>query len=235
MSETTASDATSDDRGALARVGAFLADELRKVVPPTLFFFVGFNVILLTKRLLLADYLIAYSGFLIATTSALIVGKVVLVAERLPFLNRFDDAPLAFPILFKTIVYTVLVMLARLIEALLHYLIEGHAIGGGAFIRYQLGMFSWGRFVAIQVWIGVLFLIYVTASELNALLGDGELYKLLFKRRTSVAKATRRARIRMLTRLTRLTEAHTIDELSDRDSRPHRELVMLLTGLAEKR
>jgi hypothetical protein len=219
----------------LTRVGSVLLHEIRLVIPPTLFFFAGFNLILLTKRLFLADYLIAYTGFLIATTSALIVGKVVLVADKLRFLARFDDEPLAYPILFKTVVYTVLVFIARLLEALIHYLIEGNMIGGGQFIRHELGTFSWPHFIAVQLWIFVLFLIYVTATELNELFGDGELSRILFRRRTSVAKATRRARIRMLVRLARLTEVHTAEELADRGTKPHRELVGLLYALAEKR
>ena len=217
------------------RIRAVLLHEVRLVIPPTLFFFVGFNLILLTKRLFLADYLIAYTGFLIATTSALIVGKVVLVADKLPFLARFDDEPLAFPILFKTVVYTVLVFLARLLEAFVHFVVDGNAIGGGQFIRHELGEFSWPHFIAIQMWIFVLFLIYVTATELNDLFGDGELYRILFRRRSSAAKATRRARIRMLIRLTRLTEIYTIDQLADRSNKAHVELVGLLHGLAEKR
>jgi hypothetical protein len=40
----------------------------------------------------------------------------------------------------------------------------------------------------------VLFLVYVTASELNQLLGDGELFKIFFTRRSSELKSTRRAR-----------------------------------------
>ena len=221
-------------RKLLARVGATLWHEFRLIVPPTLFFFAGFNLILLTKRLFLADYLIAYTGFLIATTSALIVGKVVLVAEKLPFLARFDNEPLAYPIIFKSIVYTVLVLFARLLEALVHYMIEGNAIGGGAFIRHELGTFSWPHFIAVQLWIFVLFLIYVTANELNELLGDGELYKILFKRRSSSLKATRRARIRVLARLVKLTEEHTIEELAQRSSKAHGGLVGLLRGLAER-
>jgi hypothetical protein len=224
-----------ENRRGFARLGAVLLHEFRLVIPPTLFFFVGFNLILLTKRLFLADYLIAYTGFLIATTTALIVGKVVLVADKLPFLARFDNQPLAVPILFKTFVYTVLVLAARLLEAFVHYLIEGNAIGGGAFIRHELGMFRWPHFIAVQLWIAVLFLIYVTASELNDLFGDGELARILFKRRTSLAKATRRARIRMLVRLTRLTEARSPEELADPRNRAHGELVALIRGLAEKR
>src|SRR5262249_513711 len=145
----------------LARVGHVLLHEFRMVIPPTLFFFAGFNLILLTKRLFLADYLIAYTGFLIATTSALIVGKVVLVADKLPFLAKFDNEPLAYPIVFKSFVYTVLVLIARMLEAFVHYAIEGNPVGGGAFIRHELGTFSWSHFIAVQMWIFVLFLIYV--------------------------------------------------------------------------
>jgi hypothetical protein len=54
----------------------------------------------------------------------------------------------------------------------------------------------------------VLFLIYVTIHELNRLFGDGELYHLFFRWRSSQAKLTRRQRIRLLARLSRLTEAN---------------------------
>ena len=221
-------------RKGFARIRSVLWHEFRLVIPPTLFFFTGFNLILLTKRLFLADYLIAYTGFLIATTSALIVGKVVLVADKLPLLARFDNEPMAYPILFKTLIYTVLVFIARLLEAFVHYLIEGNVIGGGDFIRHELGTFSWPHFIAVQMWIFVLFLIYVTATELNELLGHGELYKILFKRRSTALKATRRVRIRMLVRLTRLTEAYSPEQLADRRNKAHTEMVGLLHDLAER-
>jgi len=181
--------------------------EFRELLPPTIFFFVGFNLILFTKRLFLADYLIQFSGFFLATISALVVGKTVLVADMLPFLRRFDHAPLIQPILFKTVVYSLLVFVVRLLEAFVHYLIQGGGVGGGGFLDELLGSFSWDHFIAIQMWIFVLFLIYVTASELNDLFGDGELFKILFTRRSSELKSTRRARIRLLTRLSRLADA----------------------------
>ena len=51
------------------------------------------------------------------------------------------------------------------------------------------------------------FLAYVTIRELNMLFGDGELFRLFFRWRSFEAKLTRRQRIRLLTRLNRLTEA----------------------------
>lgn len=218
--------------GRLARFGAFLLRELGELAPPTLFFFVGFNLILFTKRLFLADYLIQYAGFLIATTGALIVGKVVLIAGRMPFLHRFDHAPLACPILFKSLVYTAFVSLARMLELLIRYLSHQGILGGGRFVRHLLGAFSWPHFIATQLWVAVLFLIYVTVSEFNALFGDGELFRVFFAWRKSELKSTRRARIRLLTRLARLTDSHSIAVLEDSGSLPHAELVAILRTLS---
>jgi hypothetical protein len=63
---------------------AFVVREFKEMVPPTIFFAVGFNLILLTTNLILNDYRVQFSSFLLATTGALIVGKSVLVANALP-------------------------------------------------------------------------------------------------------------------------------------------------------
>jgi hypothetical protein len=164
-----------------------------------------------------------------------VVGKVVLVADKLPFLRRFDYAPLAQPILFKTVSYTLLVLVARLLERFVRYLIEGGTVGGGAFLNHVLGTFSWHQFVATQMWIFVLFLIYVTAHEIGDLIGDGELFKIFFTRRSTELKSTRRTRIRLMVVLSRLTDAHSIDVLTDPTTAPHAELVAILRRLAQKR
>jgi hypothetical protein len=221
--------------GHWANLRTVLLRELRLVLPPTLFFFVGFNLILLTKRLILSDYLIQFAGFFLATTSALIVGKVVLVADKVPLLRRFDHAPLAYPILFKSAVYTSFVFVARLLEAFVHYLTEGGVVGRGGFIEHMVGTFSWHHFIATQMWIFVLFLIYVTASELNNLFGDGELFNILFRRRSSELQSTRRERVRLLVRLTRLTDDYSVDVLRDPKTPAHGELVEILRNLGAKR
>jgi hypothetical protein len=221
-------------RGRLAKLGAFALHEFRMVLPPTIFFLVGFNLILFTKRLILAQHMIEFTGFFIATMGALVVGKVVLVADKIPYLRRFDYAPLARPILFKTLVYTVLVFVARLLESFVHYLIEGGSVGGGAFFQHWLDAFSWSQFIATQLWIFVLFLIYVTASELNALIGDGELFKIFFTRPSSELKATRRARIRSLVRLSQLADAHSIDVLRNAGTAEHAEVMAILQTLTQK-
>jgi hypothetical protein len=157
------------------RVGSWWLHELRELVPPTLFFIVGFNLVVLTTNLILADYKVAFAGFIVATTAALVVGKAVLVANNLPLLRRYDRAPVIWPILYKTLFYWAVVFVVRLLEHFIRFwLVEHNAIGGGRFLRYVAANFSWHRFAAIQIWILVLFLVYVTASEFNELFGHGE-------------------------------------------------------------
>ena len=171
-----------------SRLLAFLIKELREVLPPTLFFAVAFNLIVLTTNLILADYLVSFGSFMVATVTALVVGKSVLVANAMPFLRRFDSAPMIQPVLFKTIVYWAAVFLVRFLEKLVEYLFAGGTLGG--IPEYVSTHFTWHRFAAIQIWIFVLYLIYTSVEELNARLGDGALMKIVFTGHPSEMKPT---------------------------------------------
>jgi len=209
-----------------SRVLAFALKEFKELIPPTLFFAVSFNIIVLTTQLILDDYLVRFASFLVATTAALAVGKAVLVANALPLLRRFDKGPLIQPIMFKTVVYFAVVFVVRFLERIIEYGFSGGTLAG--IPQYVTEHFSWHRFAAVQIWIFVLFLIYVTATELDTLFGDGELFKIFFTRRSSDLKLTRRQRIRSLVKLGHLTGAHTLDELQDRNTAAHQELVRLI-------
>ena len=167
---------------------AFLIKEFKEVLPPTVFFATGFNLLVLTINLILADYLASFASFLIATTTALVVGKSVLVADAMPLLRRFDRAPMIQPILFKTTLYWAVVFLVRFLEKLVEYLFAGGTFD--VIPKYVTTHFTWHRFAAIQIWIFVLFLIYTSVSELNARLGNGELMKIFFTGHSSKTKLT---------------------------------------------
>jgi hypothetical protein len=214
----------------LRRAFDWWLEQVKHALPPTIFFFVGFNLILWTKRLILEEHGIEFSGFFAATVAALLVGKAVLITDNLPFMRRFDGAPMIQPILFKTAIYWACVFIVRLVEGLVHFLANGGAITD--FPTYIVEHFSWSRFLSIQIWLMVLFLAYVTIHELNMLFGDGELFRVFFRWRSSKAKLTRRQRIRLLVRLNRLTEATPIEAFSERTSAAHAELVDILHQLA---
>ena len=167
------------------RTLAIRCSEWLEMLPLTIFFFVGFNFIVLTTNLLVAQYLVAVSNFMLATLAALVVGKAVLVAHKMALLRRYDRAPLIQPILYKTAFYWVVVFFVRLLERFVHFAFDGNPPGD--FISYLITTFSWHRFSAISLWILVLFLIYVTATEFSRLFGPGELRRLFFTSRPRVA------------------------------------------------
>lgn len=214
------------------RAVAWFGVQIKHVLPPTIFFFFGFNLILFTRWMTLQEHGIPFTNFFAASILALVVGKVVLIVDNLRFMHRFDGAPLIQPILFKSAIYWVCVFVFRIVEGLIHFLHEGGALS--AFPQFLLAQFSWPRFLSIQIWLMVLFLVYVTIHELNILFGDGELPRLFLRWHSSEAKLTRRQRIRLLVRLNRLTEANPVEVISQQGSPAHTELVGILRKLAAR-
>jgi hypothetical protein len=227
---TSAGEPIGSGAGLARRIGARLLHEMREAVPPTIFFFLGFNFVVLTSNLLVAHYVIGLSNFMLATVGALVVGKAVLVANKMSLLRRYDRAALIRPILFKTAFYWLAVFFARLLERFVHFVLEGN--GPGGFGSYLITTFSWHRFLAISLWLFVLFLIYVTVSEFIHFFGPGEIRRLLFTNRPSDLQLNRRQRMRELLRLSRLADAHSRVEFRDPANPAHRDAIEIVQRLA---
>jgi hypothetical protein len=212
-------------------IGARLLHEALEALPPTLFFVVGFNFVVLTTNLILADYHEAGFKFIAATLAAPVVGKAVLVANAMPYIRRYDRAPLIQPILFKTVFYSIIVFLVRLLERFVHFTVVEHNRPRG-FASYAMSTFSWDRFLAINLWICILFLIYVTASEVAHLFGRRELTRMFFTSRPTELQLNRRQQIRELIHLSRLLDAHPFADFRDPSTPEHAQLIDSLERLA---
>ena len=208
-----------------ARAGHAALRVLRHMLPPTLYFFIAFNLIVFTTNLLVHDYWFRLSGFLVATTTALVVGKSVLVANQIRLIDRQ-------PILYKTIFYTLIVLVVRILERFIHFAIDdrGFTLAFGA----AVDEFSWRRFAAIQIWLFTCFLIYVTATELSALLGEGQLFRLFFRHRSSEHRLTRRQHVRALMELSRLAETTPRERLLDPATPQGNRLVAIVDALRRR-
>ncbi len=92
-----------------------LKEEFFKILPPTIFFFVALHLVMFVRILMLEGTGVSpYSSISIAV-AALIFGKSVLIADMLPFINRFPHKPLIYNIAWKTVIYL-------LISLVIHYL-----------------------------------------------------------------------------------------------------------------
>jgi hypothetical protein len=217
---------------ALRRILAVIGHEMREMLPPTIFFALGFNLIVLTTHLTTGSYGRQLFTFTLATTGALLVGKAVLLANAMPLMRRFDNAPLLYPILFKTFVYWLVVLALRLVEAL----VEGLVADGSVVAAFNEAeaRFSWARFVAVQIWVLVLFLAYVTADELNALFGAGELRRVFLTWAPPGFRRSRQQRMRALARIARLAREGDPAEMLDRPGPQRDELRRLLEDLGRR-
>ena len=205
---------------------------IRHMLPPTLYFFIAFNLVVFTTNLLTHDYWFNLTGFMLASTTALIVGKVVLIVDKVRIIDKFRGAPLIQPILYKTVFYGIVVTIVRFLERMLHFVFDSRGFDAAA--EAALLDFSWHRFVAVQVWIFVCFLLYVTASELNALVGDGQLRRLFFHHRSSEYRLTRRQHIRALMEISRLARDTPHEKLLDPATPQGTRLVALIDRLRRR-
>ncbi len=80
----------------MSRIIQRLKREILGAIPTILFFFTIFQLLALTKALILKSYGIEVSTFLNATIAALVIGKVVPLADLLPIINRFLDKPIIY-------------------------------------------------------------------------------------------------------------------------------------------
>ena len=143
--------------------------EFRQLVPVTLFFLVSFQLLALTKALMLGAYGIRVTTFFGALVAALVVAKVVVIADPLPFENRFPDKPLIYNVVWKTMIYFVASVAVRYVEHLIHFWRQTGEFAAAN--RRLLDEIVWPHFWAVQLWLLILLFLYCSMRELVRALG----------------------------------------------------------------
>src|ERR1700761_8383571 len=85
---------TSERERTMSKLTATLKHEFMEMLPPTIFFFVILHIVALIRVLMQQGTGLSWQTFGTVTVAALILGKSVLVANMLPFINRFPEKPL---------------------------------------------------------------------------------------------------------------------------------------------
>lgn len=153
-------------------------EEVRAVIPPTIFFIIAIGLLIFTKRLMLKQYGIDFSDFGAAIVGGLVIGKVVLVVDHLPFVNKFPNRALIYNVVWKTVIYVLAAFLVRLAEHLIPLIIETGSVRQ-AFAQV-IDEVVWPQFWIIYLWLSVLLFIYCTLRELVRVIGKDEVLKLFF-------------------------------------------------------
>jgi hypothetical protein len=164
----------------MPRILKRIKEEFIHVIPAVIYFFVAFNLFNLTFGAMFEEVGIPRFSFLAIVISSLVVGKVMIVADSLPFINAFPNKPLIYNTLWKTSVYSFLCYLLRLVEHLMPLLSKYGDIGLAW--RLMLDKTDWPDFWTVQVWAFILFLIFVVSQELVKNIGKDNLRRMFFGR-----------------------------------------------------
>ena len=152
--------------------------EMLELLPPTIFFLIAFHIIAISRALMLRQYGVNVSAAAGATIGALLVAKVVLIADMLPGVNRFPEKPLIYNVVWKTAIYLIGALVVHYLEHLVP--LWWHE---GAFMaanRRLMGELVWPHFWAIQLWLVVLLFVYCAFREFVRAVGRREVVRMFF-------------------------------------------------------
>jgi len=94
-------------------------DELKKFAVIFLYLWVVFIVLLLHEWIVLSQNHIGFKFYGLAAINALLLGKIMLVAESFRFAERLNAKPLIYPIAYKSAAFTTMLFIAYILEEMI--------------------------------------------------------------------------------------------------------------------
>jgi hypothetical protein len=131
------------------------------------------------RRLVLAAYDIWYTNYWFAVIEALVLGKVIMIGEALHLGRNFDQKPLIYSTLYKTVVFTIFVGFFTLLEHEIKGLWQGKEFTGGLMEFFEKGMHE---LLANSLIVFVSFIPFFAFRELRRVLGVGTLWGYFFRK-----------------------------------------------------
>jgi hypothetical protein len=162
----------------MSKFASTFKKEFLELIPPTIFFFVALHIVALVRALMTKGTGLPPLSTMSIAVAALILGKAVLLADMFPFINRFPQKPLIYNVVWKTIIYLV-------VSGVIHYLerLYDYWKAAGSFVAGNeklLAEMVWPHFIAIQVLLLVLILMYCTMHELTRVIGEDKVRRIFF-------------------------------------------------------
>jgi hypothetical protein len=141
---------------------------------------VFFSVFALYRRLILAHHEIYPEDYFFQIIKALVIAKVIMIGAFLRIDRGFENQPLIFPVLYKTLLFTIWVAIFDILEALIGTLIHAPTLTG---IHQQLlNHFTYMKLGGALV-IFLAFIPFFAFKELSRVMGKEQITRLFFKKR----------------------------------------------------
>ena len=159
-------------------------EELKAYWIITLYLALFLGALTVYRRLILAEFGVAYLNYGFALIEALIIAKVILIGKAFGLGGRFDDGPLVVSTLYKSALFGVFVFLFGVLE----HVVEGlyHKKDWAAILHglTELGMYE---LLARVLMLIIAFIPFFAFWEIGRVLGPRKLSALFFSRREAPA------------------------------------------------
>ena len=155
-----------------------LKEEFFAILPPTIFFFVALHIVTFIRVLMAVGSHFQPLSTVSIAIAALILGKSVLIADMLPPINRYPNKPLAYNIVWKTVIYLLMATVIHYVERLIDFSRQAGGIVAGN--EKLFAEIVWPHFWAVEILLFVLIVNYCTARELVRVIGKQKMLRLFF-------------------------------------------------------
>jgi hypothetical protein len=163
---------------AMGKLSAKIKEEIEALLPPTIFFFVALHIVALVRALMVRGTGLAPLSLGAVTLAAIILGKAVLIADLLPFINRYPEKPLIYNTVWKTVIYTLVALLIHYLERLVDFWRQTGSIVAGN--RKLFDEIIWAHVLAVQILLLVMVFCYCSIRELGRVIGRDKMLEMFF-------------------------------------------------------
>jgi hypothetical protein len=167
------------------KVVSTLKEEIEKLLVRIAFLWVMFGLFELNHTVILAREHVDYSLHGLALVNAIVMSKVLLIAEQLNFASRFHESRLIWSILYKALLFSLLFLVIHVIEEVIKGLIGGHDL--------MASLPHPASFSIVLCSTAILFTAltpYFAYREVARVMGEDKLRDMIFKKRTPAAQAS---------------------------------------------
>jgi len=170
----------------MSKTLAFLKKEFLELLPPTIFFFVVFHIVVFTRSLIGVHGGFSMTSSAAATIGALIVGKSILIANALPMFKLFGEKRLIYNVVWRVFVYLCIVFVFQVLEEVIPLVSKYGGLGSAS--ERLIEEIHWTRFWATHILLGVFLTLYSFGTALIGVIGGDRCLEIFLGWRRSPAE-----------------------------------------------
>jgi hypothetical protein len=152
-------------------------DQIGNFVLMFLYLWVVFGLLAVHESLVLSQHQIAYQSHGLAVVNALVLAKVMLLAEDLHLGHRLNDKPLIYTTLLKSLLFGITLICFHIVEHILIGVWDRKTI---AVTMSEIGADKLGAMVSVGIISTVALVPFFILREISRVIGEGRLWSLFF-------------------------------------------------------